>query len=402
MMPFFEYFSPAHIDTFIEMFMLLGCLVLLKMLTCLSAFRKCPGGIFWILGWIVMLFGFLAFFVQINHQVHQWLKLTANLCVLLGFIGLFLGYQQHKYQALKAPIKVVAASGFFVVLLFCSPLPPFVRFLLETCLKVVLLGYIFHYQSVLKQNHNDAFRLNRIALMLISGCMLALAVMVSILHPRTINDLVRNPGFLFLLAFSAFSLYILGFSLITVVLEWKALQSRNDALRDVLTGAFNRRILQTLPELVSSYLRKTPWTVAILDIDHFKNINDQFGHLAGDRVLQHLVCQLRRRLLEEDIIIRFGGEEFLILLFGRQSQEALNWAEQMRQLICQHPFIDEQTEIAYSVSIGLTTSEQPFNHSVFDHYVETADHALYIAKLQRNTVHTLSMTPRPRLANAEK
>ena len=105
------------------------------------------------------------------------------------------------------------------------------------------------------------------------------------------------------------------------------------ANQDALTGAANRRaVLEALESQLSKAQRqRTPLALLMLDIDHFKRVNDQYGHLAGDQVLRHFVHVVRQRLRATDMLGRYGGEEFLLLLPGTD----LAGAQQLAQQLCQ-------------------------------------------------------------------
>ena len=105
------------------------------------------------------------------------------------------------------------------------------------------------------------------------------------------------------------------------------------ASQDALTGAANRRALMEAleTELARASRQRTPLALLMLDIDHFKRVNDQYGHLAGDQVLRHFVHVVRQRLRATDMLGRYGGEEFLLLLPGTD----LAGAQQLAQQLCQ-------------------------------------------------------------------
>ncbi|HVR72620.1 MAG TPA: GGDEF domain-containing protein, partial [Vicinamibacteria bacterium] len=123
------------------------------------------------------------------------------------------------------------------------------------------------------------------------------------------------------------------------------------AITDPLTGTFNRRYMQErLAEALESGRRRPPpASVLIIDIDHFKRVNDQHGHKAGDTVLQGLVSAIRRRARAVDLLFRMGGEEFVLLLPDTPEDDAFTAAESLRAAIAQTPLLDGLT---VTVSIG--------------------------------------------------
>lgn len=162
------------------------------------------------------------------------------------------------------------------------------------------------------------------------------------------------------------------------------LRQRNDELdrmtrTDALTGLFNRRHLdqELIRQYSIAYRNCTPIAVLLLDIDHFKNVNDTYGHPAGDFVLQEFGRRLGSEVRAGDIAGRWGGEEFLVVLPGADLPAALTVAERIRLATCLAPVVLDGTQIALTVSGGcalgpLDTPEE---------LVARADAALYEAKV---------------------
>ena len=122
----------------------------------------------------------------------------------------------------------------------------------------------------------------------------------------------------------------------------------------MLTGAFNRRYLteKTQGEIAEARRYGQKIGLLMLDIDHFKHINDQFGHVAGDQVLKELVMRVKGQLREADTLARWGGEEFLILLPHCTLDDTLGLAEKLRKSIADNAF----PEVG-SVQISIGVSE---------------------------------------------
>ncbi len=165
------------------------------------------------------------------------------------------------------------------------------------------------------------------------------------------------------------------------------------ALHDVLTGTLNRRaILERFAvELDQARQQQASLAVAMIDIDHFKRINDLYGHLAGDEVLCHCVRQLQQRLRQGDCLGRYGGEEFLLLLPGTDRSGAMAALQGLREAIARNPasFAGDQIELRFSV--GLWCGVPGLKDSTAS-LLAQADAALYQAKAAgRNTVHMAAM-----------
>ena len=110
---------------------------------------------------------------------------------------------------------------------------------------------------------------------------------------------------------------------------------RSQAIRDPLTGLFNRRYLEETMERELNRVKRqgTPLGVIMMDLDHFKEYNDTFGHSAGDELLSALGTLLKSQIRGEDIACRYGGEEFLLILPGASMEIALERAESLRQAV---------------------------------------------------------------------
>lgn len=155
------------------------------------------------------------------------------------------------------------------------------------------------------------------------------------------------------------------------------------AVTDVLTETYNRRKFDEI--VVKEYHRAehgdAPFSVIMLDIDHFKRVNDKFGHSAGDQVLKHLSKLIRGLVRQGDLLIRWGGEEFLILLLNTKIEEAGSFAERIRVGVEQ-----EQFAAAGSITISLGVAQLREGDST-DTLLKRVDNALYQAKQKgRNRV----------------
>ncbi|MCE4536377.1 diguanylate cyclase [Pelomonas sp. P7] len=159
------------------------------------------------------------------------------------------------------------------------------------------------------------------------------------------------------------------------------------AHEDVLTGLHNRRHAEfALPLLVEgARMAGQVISVATLDVDHFKRINDNHGHAVGDAVLQQLAQLLRHRLRSADLLARIGGEEFLAVLVGIAPQQAAEICERLRLAVAEHDWSAITPGLVVRVSIGIAGGSAPLQAEAL---LNRADHALYAAKRSgRNRVH---------------
>jgi len=181
-----------------------------------------------------------------------------------------------------------------------------------------------------------------------------------------------------------------------------ALQELEDANRELeakntiddLTGLYNRRFYdqKILAEHRRSRRNLTPLSIVVIDIDHFKHVNDNYGHLAGDHCLAALAEQIKKVLRRStDIGCRYGGEEFCLILPETDQSGAVAIAQELRILVEEHDFIYEEQKIAVTISCGVSTYQQQpdwLPAQIFD----AADKALYQAKHNgRNRVETAAL-----------
>ena len=157
-------------------------------------------------------------------------------------------------------------------------------------------------------------------------------------------------------------------------------QSKYLSITDELTGLYNRRHFESNFE--REFLRAKRYnsnlSVAIVDIDFFKQINDKYGHLTGDFVLRELAFILKDSLRKTDMVFRYGGEEFAILLTETDSEQSLIPLERLRKYIETKTFVKSGNSVEFTVSIGVSSNIIETNTP--DELLELADKALYKAK----------------------
>ena len=167
-------------------------------------------------------------------------------------------------------------------------------------------------------------------------------------------------------------------------LEWRAWY-------DTLTRLPNRGALFDRAEeaVLACQLAQQPLCVIQLDLDHFKRINDQFGHQAGDRVLSHVGSLITNALREHDVAGRVGGEEFCIVLPNTTIAMATRVAERIRNHISAKEFlIRKNTTLRISASLGVSSTEESGRYE-FEYLQSIADRRLYLAKQNgRNRIYS--------------
>jgi diguanylate cyclase (GGDEF)-like protein/PAS domain S-box-containing protein len=152
-----------------------------------------------------------------------------------------------------------------------------------------------------------------------------------------------------------------------------------EATHDPLTGGLNRRaILDILSkELIRTKRKNSRLSIGLCDIDHFKQVNDMYGHQVGDDVLCHLVKTIQNTLRPYDLVGRYGGEEFLLVMFDSAGLPDKSFYERIREKIAHHKMVTISGEVSITVSIGITIGT---GDETIDEMIAKADIALYKAK----------------------
>lgn len=167
----------------------------------------------------------------------------------------------------------------------------------------------------------------------------------------------------------------------------------NSAITDKLTGLYNRRYFDHFLDLeIKRSLRQNAHlALLMIDIDNFKKVNDTFGHLFGDKLLNKIGDLLKTETRDTDIVARYGGEEFAIVMSNTGLKEALQIAERIRQSIQAYSF--EKINFSTTVSIGIAM--YPFDANSLNELIEKSDNSLYKAKYQgKNRVYAYSRLPK--------
>ncbi|MFZ0522614.1 MAG: diguanylate cyclase [Candidatus Acidiferrales bacterium] len=167
---------------------------------------------------------------------------------------------------------------------------------------------------------------------------------------------------------------------------------RDQSIRDPLTGLFNRRFMQESldRELQRALRKKRPLAIVFVDLDHFKRFNDAFGHDAGDLILRNMAELFRRHFRADDVICRFGGEEFAIILPEATAKDAAKRAQALRseakKLTVRH-----QGQILDSVTLSVGVAAFPEHGSTSEEILRIADQCLYQSKTEGRDRVTLAM-----------
>ncbi len=155
---------------------------------------------------------------------------------------------------------------------------------------------------------------------------------------------------------------------------------KTESITDHLTGLYNRKYMDMkMTEEIERYKRMNtpPFCVMLVDIDHFKSVNDNYGHLVGDQVLKHLSKLIKENIRKTDFAFRYGGEEFIVLLSNADVRNAQHVAEQIRKKLETVNFALKGNSFTVTASFGISAFEKEDNA---ESVIKRADERLYKAK----------------------
>ncbi|EPN8459840.1 GGDEF domain-containing protein [Vibrio cidicii] len=336
-------------------------------------------------------FGFLA--LSFGNSTTFWLsKILANSAIGLGYALILAGLSQ--FRQASSNNTAIALAGFPVLVLY---LIFYSEFQMSTNARIMVLSMYISLCCALSayvvargeaKDHPIAVRLLSAAFSLMSLWMLFRAGFTY--HSAEIADFmlasdVHQISFLLSIAL----ILALGFTFPLMVNARLVINIYNTSLLDPLTNLYNRRAMEDMVPRELSRVERThsELSIILLDIDHFKQVNDQYGHQVGDVTLSGIGQLLNTHLRGQDLSFRIGGEEFLILLPDTNLDSALVVAEKLRQIMSETQFSAKQQEPC-TASFGVA---QLLQHDEWDSLLNRADAALYLAKRKgRNRVCLVS------------
>lgn len=232
-----------------------------------------------------------------------------------------------------------------------------------------------------------------IALFITHGAMFLLRTPLNALVHGQESDTVLASAWLSVLSLEAFLMTIAtAFILLAMSKERTELRHKTAAMIDPLTGLLNRRaFLQDAEALLQQQIqRDRPIGVLLIDLDHFKSINDRFGHAAGDKVLQIFAKTTRTNLRQTDLVGRLGGEEFTVVLADASVDNAYLVADRLRKAFAVGASTVDGQPLNATASIGVSVIVDPSQDLA--HLITLADQALYLAKARgRNRVEVAAI-----------
>lgn len=326
------------------------------------------------LAWILLSGrGFIPDFISI--VIANAFKAGAHAMVLMALVE-FQGRAMPRWQYLLPVALVIVAASALI-----DDLPG----------RFVWVSMIYGFQLLLIMRvllTDRKTRAGRAWRLLLAGTfalftVLALRVFIAYTAPDSLAQLDngQQPHWIQLLTFVAMmATALLGsIGFILMVKEQADREVMHLAMTDSLTQVPNRRALIDHVERTLAHRGGQPVAVLMIDVDHFKHINDKHGHLVGDAVLRQIAALLTKRLRRYDFMGRYGGEEFCVVAPDTDAESARQLAEALRELVASTPLPTERGDLSVSISIGCTfchaDGEKPLNTVLSE-----ADDALYAAK----------------------
>jgi len=314
---------------------------------------------------------------------------VVNVLVLSAFFAIYRGLVLFAGQRLSS--RVLVGSYLGLVAIECA------RWLrpdwLELRVWLFTVAFSVPVAAIVRLLWSNApawFKRRYVAqLVLVLPALLTLGVfltraLVTSFSPQPVEAHLETGSAFNLLSASAFLVFLgfFNFSLFTLVLG--ALIGQLDTLssKDQLTGLNNRRLM--LEQLASEHARflrgGRPYAMVMMDLDFFKSVNDRYGHLVGDEVLRGVAARLKLAMRDADLVARFGGEEFLLLLPNTELDGACKQAERLRAVIGAEPIGTSAGALSITISAGVTLSRLIDVDET--QVMARTDRALYLAKAQ--------------------
>jgi len=296
----------------------------------------------------------------------------------------------------RPPLPICIVAGPMVWLIVCH-LPSFagdieLRFLLSSGI-ITTYTWLTAYEFWRGRSEPLVSRWPAILMLFAHGSLFLLRTPLFAVLPWSLTHQVFESVWLTVLSFEALLFTIaIAFILLAMAKERTEYRHRTAAMIDPLTGIANRRsFLQDGSELMKRHTASPcPTGVLLIDLDHFKSINDRFGHAIGDRVLQVFADTAKANLRSSDLIGRLGGEEFAAVLYNVSREKAVALAERIRSAFAEAAGEVDGRPVAATVSVGIVLTQD----ATFDvpALLVQADQALYFAKERgRNRVEVATL-----------
>lgn len=314
--------------------------------------------------------------------------IAPEVSVSVGNGGLILGYMMLyggiRCFLMRRPIPTPLIVG---VALAATVLSVYFHFVMDSPLArmVFMFGLIIVLCLAIAREYMRADALRTPATVLVGGLWLVHALVnlfqvVGLLW-APVAGVMESAGYTQIMMMESIVLTV-AFALGVIIMTTDRLQAdlAHQAAMDPLTEVFNRRAFFSSAEsaLLRAERAGAPVSVLVMDLDHFKNVNDTFGHAAGDKVLCHFAAMAQASLRGGDILGRFGGEEFIALLPDADADQATRVAERLREGVSRSSIDCDGVAVRITVSIGVAMCSD--RSASLEKMVKCADEALYEAK----------------------
>ncbi len=358
----------------------------------LVARRERRDGMVW-WAWAMVPLAMALLLFSLRGQISDWLSVILGNALLVSVLALFAEglceFQQRPPKRWLIWGPVIATLLLIALFLDNMNVRPLLSNVVLAIQSLMMLGFVY---SRRQQTVGRGQYFLMVGLVLVALAML-LRLAAAVLGAVDLNQVTSSHAAhaVSMLVFMQ-TIILITMGLILMSKERADALNRTLALQDELTGLHNRRAILKLLEQQLALARRHehPLALLIVDIDHFKRINDDYGHLSGDQALRVMAAGLQRRLRTQDIVGRWGGEEFIVILPGTAAAGARTLAETLRRSA-------EQAELAaldgrlirFTISIGLHALDLAGGNERED-MIAAADRARYLAKLKgRNRVEDL-------------
>jgi diguanylate cyclase (GGDEF)-like protein len=342
----------------------------------------CPGAKYWLAGMYCSTIGmsclWLRLYIPLTISV-----VIGNGLIVLSYTQIWLGLRQYnkslqprdRWIMLFAPFTSLVLIG----MLIYDSTNITLRILFLSSLLICLLMMSI-WQALKNRKTAETGRLFLVFT-------LSIIMIGNIIRVLTASKLMNNTSLfdnnlsnILLMANATISLLGMGFSVLLISSQWLQQRLYIHATYDALTGVYNRYALIELGATLelTTNLSSRLWSLAIIDIDHFKQVNDQYGHPVGDVVLKQIAASLKTQIRHRDIIARYGGEEFVVVLPDTALEHTRQWADRVRHHIATTPLIIDNHTVHITVSIGIAASDATVYK--LNEVLKLADSALYKAK----------------------
>ncbi|MBA9843967.1 MAG: GGDEF domain-containing protein [Ralstonia sp.] len=310
---------------------------------------------------------------------------VANVLLALGGAAYYAGCARFLGRRPQWPILLAGVTAVGVAVIYWRyavdsiPMRVFSTTLFSGAFCTALVWMLLRHSPAGRSTY--PYRVTAIIAFVFGVCQLIRGVYFLTLHAASNPSMFATAGSVLLLVVAAAIMPILSMSAMLMVHDALLADARDAANRDFLTGALSRQGFEALARRhVGRVLRHArPLALLILDLDHFKRINDTLGHAAGDAVLRAFVQMAQAQLRPTDVLGRIGGEEFALLLPDTDSGNAMHLADRLRKAAAAHVVMAGAQSCRYSLSGGVAVW-QPGES--FDRLSARADRALYDAKYQ--------------------